>query len=106
MMARGLFGAEGGIGWEQGLQAMGQAFEQLDKANKAPHVQLARGLTAGSAEAISLINQQQVTGQSNDPAERLRQIQAEALTLQRRQVQQGADLLAAQRAPVPVVNIN
>ncbi len=94
MMVRGWFGAEGGIDFEQGAQAIGQAFEQIDRAQARHGVQLSAGLAAGSTAAISLINQSTVQ-QNNDPAERLRQIAAESLATQLRQEALGRQVLAA-----------
>lgn len=96
---------EGALTGAQRDLAIGRAFSAMSQSSRRD-VPLASGITAGSAQAISLINQQQAQGsQSNDPAERLRVIQAEALRLQRQQAEDGRRILEAIQAG-QVVNIN
>lgn len=82
--------SKGFLSAEQYDQALGQLAEETDRAQSRQGVQLSAGLAAGSAQAISLINQANVNAtQNNDPVERLRQIQLESLQIQRRQEELG-----------------
>jgi hypothetical protein len=76
---------KGKVGQDEYARAAGQAAMQFEQTQRRQQVQLATGLTAGSAQAISLLNQVTVN-QSVDPAQRLEQAIQQATQIQREQL--------------------